>query len=497
MRRFVVAALIAPFLVLPVASSASAACSRTASDFNGDGYGDLAASAPYETVDGAPWAGSLHIAYGSSRGMTRFTSFTGHTDGLVRGFQGSDRLGESMASGYFDGDCYADLAVGAASGSKFLLLYGSPSGLGVARSAASDRTMIQPDGASGSGFGHELQAGDFNGDGFDDIASGAPWTDRNHGAFGVLYGSATGVTAAGGQWISQDSPGVPGAAEPGDVFGWELAAGDFNGDGRSDLAVAAWGEDLGSRDDAGGIVVFSGTAAGLTTTGATWWDQDSAGVSDTAEALDGFGDQLVAGDTTNDGRAELVVAAPTESVGRKGSAGMVHVFRGTPSGLVPGPGFNQDDPRIPGAAESSDTFGSALALADLNRDGRRDLAIGVRSETVGTTEFTGAVNILYSTATGLSATGAGYLDQNSPGVPGANERDDAFGSSLSRIPNAYGGDALVVGAPWEKLTYTFQGAVTVIPGAATGKPRPASYFFSAGNFPGGPAKDGNFGLGLP
>ena len=54
----------------------------------------------------------------------------------------------------------------------------------------------------------------------------------------------------------------------------------------------------------------------------------------------------------------------------------------------------------------------------------------------------------------------------------------------------------MVGVPFEKLTCTFQGAVTVVPGVATGKPRPTSYFFSTGNFP-GPAKDGNFGLGLP
>jgi hypothetical protein len=163
---------------------------------------------------------------------------------------------------------------------------------------------------------------------------------------------------------------------------------------------------------------------------------------------------------------------------------------------VPGLGFTQDDAKIPGAAEGGDYFGSALALADLNRDGKQDLAVGVRGETVGTADGTGAVNILYSTSSGPASTGAGYLDQNSDGVPGANEDSDLFGWSLSRLPNAYGGDALVVAAPDEKVTYASQGAVTVVPGAAKGKARPASYFFSGSNFPGGAAKDSNFGLGL-
>jgi hypothetical protein len=42
------------------------------------------------------------------------------------------------------------------------------------------------------------------------------------GAVSVLYGSAGGVTASGGQLFTQDSPGVPGDAEQYDYFGMAL-----------------------------------------------------------------------------------------------------------------------------------------------------------------------------------------------------------------------------------------------------------------------------------
>ena len=504
MRRFLVAVLAAPFLVLPVAAPASAACVGVASDFNGDGYGDLAVGSPqrYEPIYAGPWHGALHVAYGSAAGMGKGSASVtltgaspGMGDGRLRG--SSARLGESLASGDFDGDCFADLALSSASGSSFVILYGGLSGITTSRSVILDRTTIQPDGQYGSGLSYDLAAGDFNGDGFDDVAAGAPWTDGNSGAFGVLYGSAFGISGAGSQWITQDSPDVPGGAEPDDLLGWVLAAGDFDGDGKADLAAGAPGEALGGRPDAGGVLVFPGTAAGLATAGSTWWDQDSAGVPGEAEGQDNFGYTVAAGDTDGDRRAELVVGSPQESIGAESAAGMINLFRGTAAGLVPGLSFSQDTANVPGTAESGDYFGSALAFADLNRDGRGDLAVGIRGESTGTVGEAGAITLLYSGASGPSATGSEYLDQNSAGVPGSNEASDLFGWSLSRVPNAYGGDALAVGAPDEDVSFTSEGAVTILPSAAKGTSRSEGHFLSGADFPGGAAKESNFGHGLP
>jgi hypothetical protein len=214
------------------------------------------------------------------------------------------------------------------------------------------------------------------------------------------------------------------------------------------------------------------------------------------EANDRFGAALVAGDTDGDHADELVIGAPGEAIGARGGAGMIAVFRGGVAGLRPGSAFDQNHAQIPGAAEDGDSFGSDLALVDLNRDGRRDLVVGVSGETVGAAQFTGLVEILYSGAGGPSAAGTVALDQNSPGVPGANEENDGFGTALGRLVNAYGGDALVVAAPDEKVSYDREGAVTVLPGARAGASRPAGYFFTGANFPRGAVKDGSFGTGL-
>src|SRR5262249_21692964 len=86
---------------------------------------------------------------------------------------------------------------------------------------------------------------DFNNDGYDDLAIGVPNENINGitaaGAVNVLYGTATGLSAANNQFWNKDSANVLGDTIAQEYFGSALACGDFNGDGVSDLAIGAPG----------------------------------------------------------------------------------------------------------------------------------------------------------------------------------------------------------------------------------------------------------------
>ncbi len=151
----------------------------------------------------------------------------------------------------------------------------------------------------GDWFGMTVVAADFNGDGFADLAVGARYEDvgtrSNAGSANVLYGSSAGLQATGtggpdDQFWTQDSAGVQDQAEQGDEYGQSIAAADWNGDGFADLAFGGIGEDLGSIPNAGGVVVLYATSSGLQADAPDdqFWNQDSPGVEDQAEQLDGF-----------------------------------------------------------------------------------------------------------------------------------------------------------------------------------------------------------------
>jgi hypothetical protein len=194
-----------------------------------------------------------------------------------------------------------------------------------------------------------LQA-DFDNDGFPDLAIGVVGEDAGtEGAVNVLYGTPTGLTGAGGQFFAQDSPGVPGAAEPDDGFGYTLAVGDFDRDGFADLAIGVLDEDVGSIADAGAVNVLYGTASGLTGAGGQIFTQNSPGVGSSAEPDDNFGYALAAGDFDSEGFADLAIGAPGEDVGTLDRGGAVNILPGSAGGLT-GLGsqiFTQNSPGSP------------------------------------------------------------------------------------------------------------------------------------------------------
>jgi len=309
------------------------------------------------------------------------------------------------------------------------VIYGGAMGLSAAGNQLWNQGVLAGTVESGDGFGSAVAAGDLNGDRRADLIVGVPLDDvgsaGNAGALNVVYGSATGLATGGNQlWTQQE---LAGAAEIDDRFGTEVTAGDFNGDGRADVAVGVKYEAVGDVSAAGAVNVIYGSVSGLNVAGNQLWDQGP--LAGTPAAGDLFGTAVTAGDFNGDGRADLAVGASGEDVGTPNAAGTVNVIYGSAAGLVVGGNQSWDQTSLAGVPETGDVFGDAVAAGDFNRDGRADLAVGAQGEDVGDNVAAGAVNVAYGNATGLAGGGNQLWDQTT--LEGVGEPDDRFGAALA------------------------------------------------------------------
>jgi len=478
-------------------------------DFDRNGRSDLAIGVIGEGVP-FPGAndrdGAVNVIYGRGDGLKRAGNqlFTQASPGLASDPDALERFGVALATGDFDGNRARDLAIGvlgqeiggANRAGAVHVLYGTPGDglVGEGSDFFHQNSTGVPDASESSDeFGHALASGDFNGDGRDDVAVGVREDldgggHDNFGAVNVLYGSPAGLTGTGAQFFSQDTPGVPGAAEAGDAFSAALGAGDFDGDGRDDLAVGVPGEDFAGGDGAGVVAILPGSAGGLTATGSVNFHQDTPGVPGVADDSEGFGGELASGRFNAGKRDDLAIGAPSDD-GKGLSAGSVTVLLGRAAGLrVAGArAFTQDTPRIKEHAEGGDLFGRTLAAGDFNRDRRDDLAIGVPDEDrpAGTNNNEGVVHVLLGGRKGLRRKHNKLFHQDSPGVATPVETGDRFGSGLAsgRFDGGRFHD-LAIGVSSEDLgALEGAGAIHVLYGGRGGPRSRGSDFFTQ-NSPG-------------
>ncbi|HVG62149.1 MAG TPA: FG-GAP-like repeat-containing protein [Hyalangium sp.] len=428
-----------------------------AADLDRDGYDDLVVGAPGEAPGVDPSSGAAFLFRGGAGGMTVAQALD--QSGLTGNGLGDD-FGRAIATGDFDGDGYADLAVGIP-GKDFgstpdvgMVLVFKGSAQGLVGQQMLDQALNTND--DGDLFGTSLAVGDFNGDGYDDLVVGAPGESIGVGSpgprTGVVFhfqGSPDGLVYV--RYLSQEPLDL---AEGEDDFGRTLVAGDLDRDGYDDLVVGAPGEDLG-RGPSGLLFVFRGSPEGLSASYAL--DQSPS----TNDSGDRFGDSLALGDFNGDGYLDLAVGAPGEAVG-SGSpgprSGVAFYFRGSPNGLSYVRYLSQGSM---GGDEGGDEFGRALAAGDFDGDGKDDLVVGAPGEAIGNGARSGAAFLFRGTTNGPAS--VRYLSQS--GLA-ANGQGDRFGAAL--VTGDYNGDGyadLAVGAPGKtSLAGTRSGGVFIFRG---------------------------------
>jgi len=391
-----------------------------AGDVNGDGFADIIAGAPnYDSSFSNE--GAVLMYFGSATGPSSVS------DWFARGAQADANFGYSVATaGDVNGDGYSDVIIGApyydyppVDGGAIFVYYGSSSGMG-GDGSPSNADWTGSSGYPGGLMGYSASgAGDVNGDGYADIAGGAPgYSDGTYSAEGGIFvwlGSPTGLEGTGNP---SNADWQYYGGETNKSLGTSVAAaGDVNADGYADLV-------------GGGLniaAVWHGSNNGLKSDGISWGTTQSDVTYLFGRSVSG------AGDINGDGYSDIIIGAPAYAQNFT-NEGAAWAYCGSSSGLDSvycwwDTGFKEDA-----------YFGMSVATGgDLNGDGYSDIAVGAPGWSNGQSGE-GQARIYFGSSFGPISYNNGDWTYES------NIGDSALGRSISGAGDVNGdgyGDLLV------------------------------------------------------
>ncbi len=410
---------------------------QRAGDINGDGYGDLVFCQPIYAVvtDGSNARGAAFIVWGSPTG---FPEFVTHETLPFFAFGDAEHryIGWDIATGDVNGDGFDDVALGAPSAGvgfdAVFVFHGKAQGFAAGGLAGADTRIASPTGIDPIDFGTAIDIADIDGDGYGDLLVEAP--KGNPGFDGRVF-------RGGPQGIEAESPanadGHFQLDEPSGPFGGSIRkAGDLNGDGSDDFFFGTQRHEYLSRS----ISIFMGPSG-----------------SQLGASVDG------AGDVNGDGRADVIVGAPGYDDGAF-ETGAAFVFDGSLGGT--------SAPAIAhlGSSQRAAHMGESVAGAgDVNGDGYSDVIVGLPGHLAS-----GRANVYHGGPNGIA-------DRAAPSsVVDSSRLGASFGLSVDGAGdvNGDGFSDVIVGSPF----YSPGGAAFVFHGGAQGIGPPVTDLDADGRF---------------
>ncbi len=435
----------------------------SAGDINGDGIADILLGG--------------YVLFGSGTGFN--PSFNLNALDGSNGFRLLNGGRASSSAGDVNGDGFDDIIVGNPDGTSnngsyagiSYVLFGSGSGFGetVDLSALDGRNGFRIEGAAAfdmSGYAVS-SAGDFNGDGFDDIIIGAVMGDnaggeRYTGESYVVFGAGSGFVASIDLATLDGSNGfrLDGIDRTDRTGSAVSLAGDVNGDGFDDIIIGAYRADPDGIVSAGESYVVFGSASTFTSSfGLASLNGSNGFRIDGADLGDGSGLSVFsAGDVNGDGFADIIIGAPYADRGNMSDAGRSYVVFGSGTGFQASIDLSSlngsNGFRLDGVAGLDFSGRSVSSAGDINADGFDDIIIGAPSTNQGAGSAAGQSYVVYGRASGFAAiVDLAALDGNNGFRIDGLDEGDYSGRSVSSAGdvNGDGIEDFIIGAPGADL----------------------------------------------